>query len=98
MGNEYYFSCTLKALDEIEAFLMRTGWERTMRDSRCFEHWSVSKGPDAWPDATLSLEEARIYFCDHGGAQELRAVLFRRVIDELLTYSDGSDSIVVTSI
>lgn len=98
MGREYYFSCTPKALNEIEAFLMRTGWERTMRDSRCFEHWSVPKGPGAWPDATLSLEEARIYFCDHGGAQEPRTVLFRRIIDELLTYSGESDSIVVTRI
>jgi hypothetical protein len=98
MGYEYYFSSTPKALGRMESFLLRTGWERTERDSRCFEHWSAPKGPGAWPDATLSLQEARIYFSDYGGAQASRAVLFRQVIDKLLTYSDGSDSIVVTSI
>jgi hypothetical protein len=98
MGIEYYFSCTPKALTELEAFLLRTGWERTERDPRCFDYWSVPKQPHAWPDATLSLGEARIYYCDHGGAKEFSAFLFRRVIDQLLTYSDDSDSIVITSI
>jgi hypothetical protein len=98
MGDEYYFSCTSKAFAEMEAFLLRTGWERTGRDARCFEHWSCPKQPDAWPDATLSLEEGRVYFCDHGGAREVGVVLFRRVIHHLLTYSDDSDSVVVTSI
>jgi len=98
MGIEYYFSCTPKALTELEAFLLQSGWKRTEGDPRRFDYWSVPQQPNAWPAATLSLEKTRIYYCDHGGAKEFSAFLFRRVIDQLLTYSDDSDSIVIRSI
>jgi hypothetical protein len=39
-----------------------------------------------------------VYFCDHCGEREPVAVLFRRIIDEALTLSGSSDSIVVTSL
>jgi hypothetical protein len=97
MGYEYRFSCTPKALSKMEAFLLRRGWEHTERDSRLFEFWSGPKEPSNCPVATLVLEDSGIYFCDHGGAREHSAVLFRDIIDEALTYSDGADSIVVTS-
>jgi hypothetical protein len=98
MGIEYRFSCTPEALSEMEAFLLRTGWERTERDPRQFEYWSGPKDASAWPVATLNIEDSAVLFCDHCGPKEASAVLFRRIIDQALTYSDGSDSIVVTSI
>lgn len=98
MGYEYRFSCTPKALTEIEAFLLRRGWVRADRDSRKFEYWTDAKEPGSWPVATLVLEDSGIYFCDHGGARESSAVLFRDIIDEALTYTDSTDSVLVTGI
>src|SRR3954463_13179705 len=60
MGIEYRFSCTPKALKEMEAFLLRTGWERTERDPRQFEYWSGPKDARAWPVATLALEDSAV--------------------------------------
>ena len=50
------------------------------------------------PDATAVIEPQGLYFCDHCGAREPVAVLFRRIIDEALTLSDSSNSIVVTTL
>ena len=50
------------------------------------------------PDATVVVEPSSIYFCDHGGSREAAAVLFRRIVDEALALSDGSDTIKVTSL
>lgn len=53
---------------------------------------------NAMPDATVIVETESIYFLDNCGDQEQVAVLFRQIIDEALTYSDSSDSVVITSL
>jgi len=89
MGYEYHLSCTAQALEQMEGFLLRRGWERAQQDSSQFEHRGGRTEPNTWPIATLALEKAGLYFCDHGNARGLSAVLFRDIVDEALAHSDG---------
>lgn len=54
--------------------------------------------PDELPDATVVVEAASIHFLDHCGEPEKVAVLFRSIVDEALTFSDSSDSVVINSL
>ena len=55
-------------------------------------------GPEESPDATVVVESESIYFLDHCGECEQTAVLFRRILDEALSFSDSSDSIMITGL
>ncbi len=46
------------------------------------------------PDAFVLLEEEGVYFCDYA-RNDKSAVIFRDLIDEALTHSDASGSVVV---
>lgn len=82
----------------MEDFLLRRGWARTQHEPLQFEYRDDSGERSAWPVASLGLEEAGIYFCDHGGARASAAVLLRDLIDEALAYSDGTDGVVLISV
>ena len=98
MGIEYRIPCPPDKLPKLEEFLRRLGGQpsRQFPDQLEFR-FSPSKS-DEMPDATAVVESAGIYFCDHCGAREPVAVLFRRIIDEALTFSDSSDSVVITGL
>jgi hypothetical protein len=54
--------------------------------------------PTEMPDATVVVDSEGIYFVDSCGDRQQVAVLFRKIIDEALTFSDSSDSVVITGL
>ena len=98
MGIEYRILTASEKLPKFEEFLRRLGGQPSLQFPTQIEFRFQQSQPDEMPDATVVVEPASIYFCDHCGASEPVAVLFRRIIDEALTHSDSSDSIVITSL
>jgi len=49
MGYEYHLSCTAQALEQMEGFLLRRGWEPAQQDSSQFEHRGGRTEPNTWP-------------------------------------------------
>jgi hypothetical protein len=98
MGTEYRISCPPDGLPKMQAFLRRVGGQPCRQFPEQLEFRFQPSQPDGMPDATAVIESAGIYFCVHCGASEPVAVLFRRIIDEALTLSDSSDSLVITTL
>ena len=98
MGIEYRISCPPESLPKLEEFLRRAGGLPCAQFPERIEFRFRPSTPDEMPDATAVVEPQGLYFCDHCGAREPVAVLFRRIVDEALTLSDSSDRIVVTSL
>jgi hypothetical protein len=99
MGIEYRISCTPEGLSNVGELLGRLGGQPSAEFPAQIEFRFRSSRAEEMPDATVVLEPAGIYFVDHGGAcREAVAVLLRRIMDEALTFSDSSDSVVITSL
>jgi len=98
MGIEYRISFLPEKLPELEQFLRRVGGEPCRDRPERFEFRFRSSQPDEMPDATAIIEAEGLYFCDHCGAREPVAVLFRNIIDEALTLSDSAESVVITGL
>ncbi len=98
MGIEYRVSCAPEGLPKLSELLRRLGGIPSPQSPTRIEFRFRSCRPDEVPDATVVLESGGIYFVDHGGEREHVAVLFRRIVDEALTVSDSSDSIIITSL
>jgi hypothetical protein len=98
MGIEYRVSCTAKGLPKIGELLLRLGGQPSSQFPTQIEFRFRPCGPDEMPDATVVVESEGIYFLDGCGGHEQVAVLFRRIVDEALTFSDSSDSVVITSL
>ena len=79
-------------------FLRRAGGIASPQFPEQIEFRLQSSVPSGMPDAMAVIEPQGLYFCDYCGAREPVCVLFRRIIDEALTLSDSSDSIVVTTL
>jgi hypothetical protein len=97
MGIEYRISCPPDKLPKLEACLRRLGGQPARQFPDQLEFRFQPSPPDAMPDATAVVEPAGLYFCDFGRSREV-ALLFRRIIDEALTLSDSTDSVVITSL
>lgn len=95
MGIEYRISCPTDKLPKLEQFLRRLGGQPGRQFPDQLEFRFRPSKPDEMPDATAVVESAGIYFCDHCGAREPVAVLFRRIIDEALTLSDSGDHVII---
>ena len=78
--------------------LQRMGGLSSEKRPERFEFRFSSTGSNVMPDATVVVESESIYFLDSLGDRAQIALLFRRVIDEALTYPDESDSITVTTL
>ena len=98
MGVEYHISCSPDRLPRLAEFLLRIGGQRHPQSSGQIGFSFGPAAPDSAPDATVVVEPERVYFCDHGGPREAAAVLFRRIVDEALALSDGSDTITITAL
>ncbi len=98
MGIEYRISCPSENLQKLEEFLLRAGGRASARFPTQVEFRFRQTSPDEMPDATAIVEPQGLYFCDHCGAREAVSVLFRRIIDEALTLSGSSDSVVVKTL
>jgi hypothetical protein len=98
MGIEYRISCPPESLPKLAEFLRRAGGLPSAQSPEQIEFRFRSSIPGEMPDATAVIEPQGLYFCDHCGAREAVSILFRRIIDEALTLSDSSDSIVVTTL
>jgi hypothetical protein len=98
MGTEYRISCQSGNLSRLDQFLRRVGGQPSPQFPERLEFRFRASTPDEMPDATAVVEAQGLYFCDHGGVREPVAVLFRRIVDEMLTLSDSSDSVVITSL
>jgi hypothetical protein len=98
MGIEYRISCPPESLPKLREFLRRAGGLPSAQFPEQIEFRFRPSTPDQMPDATAVVEAQGLYFCDHCGEREPVAVLFRRIIDEALTLSGSSDSIMVTSL
>jgi hypothetical protein len=98
VGIEYRISCPPERLPELKEFLLRAGgrpWPEFPEQIQFRFRESVVEGR---VEATAVIEADGLYFCDHCGAREPVAVLFQRIIDEALTLSGPSDSVVVTGL
>lgn len=98
MGIEYRISCPRESLPKLDEFLRREGGQPCAQFPEQLQFRFRPPAPDDMPDATAVVEAEGLYFCDHGGAREPVAVLFRRIVDEMLALSDPSDSVVITSL
>ena len=98
MGIEYRLSCPPAALPRLEVFLLRLGGQPCSQSPARLEFHLPPSCPGQMPAVTVVPEAEGLYFCDHGGEREAVALLFRRIIDELLVLSDSSDSIVITAL
>lgn len=98
MGIEYHISCPPEKLQKLEEFLLRAGGQPSARFATQIEFRFRQSSPGEMPDATAIVETQGLYFCDHCGARDAVAVLFRRIIDEALSLSDSSDSVVVSTL
>ena len=98
MGIEYRVSCAPKGLPKIGELLLRLGGQPSPQFPTQIEFRFRQCRPDEMPDATVVVESEGIYFLDHCGERQQVAVLFRQIIDEALTFSDSSDSVVITSL
>jgi hypothetical protein len=98
MGIEYRISCPRESLPKLEEFLRRVGGQPSTQFPHQLEFRFRPSTANQMPDAIAVIEAQGLYFCDYCGAREPVAVLFRRIIDEALTLSDSSDSIVITSL
>lgn len=100
MGKEYRITVESHRRPELRTWLERRGarvfiFEGQERAEFRFTH---PADHSKMPDATVILEEAGIYFCDHLGHREKTAVIFKDLIDEALTRSGPSDSVTVKSL
>ena len=98
MGIEYRISCSAEGLPKIVELLRRLGGQPSQEFPTHIEFRLAKSSVHEMPDATIIVESEGIYFCDHCGARDQVAVIFRRVIDEALTFSGTSDSVVITSL
>lgn len=98
MGFEYRISCPPERLHKLETFLRSAGGLPAAHNPEQLEFRFRPSTPDEMPDAMAVMEEGGVYFCDNRGMREKVDMLFRGIIDEALTLSDSSDSIVVTSL
>lgn len=96
MGIEYQISCAPENFPKIQELLDRLGGEPSQQFPQQIEFRFQPSRPDEMPDATVVLDIAGIYLCDWGGVRESVAVLFRRIVDEALTFAAGSEGIVIT--
>ena len=94
MGIEYRVSCVPEGLPKVGELLRRLGGQFPTQIEFRFRPCRS----DEMPDATVVVEPERIYFLDHCRERQQVAVLFRQIIDEALTFSDSSDSVVITSL
>jgi hypothetical protein len=97
MGIEYQISCPSESLPKLEEFLRRVGRLPSAQFPEQIEFRFPPSTPDEKPDATAVVESQGLYFCVFSGSERV-AVLFRRIIDEALSLSGSSGSIVVTSL
>ena len=98
MGVEYHISCSPDRLPRLAEFLLSIGGQPHPQSSERIEFSFRCVAPGSVPDPTVVVEPACVYFCDHGGPREAVAVLFRRIVDEALILSDGSDTITITAL
>ena len=98
MGIEYRISCPPENLPKLEEFLRRAGGQPCQQYPGQLEFRFKPSQAQEMPDATAVIEAGGLYFCDHCGASEPVAVLFRRIIDEALSFSDSSDSVTITAL
>jgi len=97
MGIEYRIACPAEGLPELAEFLRRLGGTPCAKFPEQIEFRFRPSSPEEMPDAMAIVEADGLYFCDNGGQRESVAVLFRQIIDQVLTLS-GSESLVVTSL
>ena len=98
MGIECYISCPSENLAELKAFLRDAGGQPCLQFPEQLEFRFRSSALEEMPDATAVVQSDGLYFCDNCGAREPVALLFRRIIDKMLTLSESTDSIVITSL
>lgn len=86
-------------LASAKAWLRRRGGKAVVsEENESFEfRFGDQKDGSTMPDASVALEEDGIYFCDHSRSEK-SAAIFRGLIDEALTHSDSSDSVLVRSL
>ncbi|MES2693088.1 MAG: hypothetical protein V4773_06415 [Verrucomicrobiota bacterium] len=96
VGQEYRIAWKPVDAASAKAWLVRRGGKPVVVDGReLFEfRFGSSQDPSAMPDAFVLLEEEGVYFCDYA-RNDKSAVIFRDLIDEALTHSDASGSVVV---
>ena len=98
MGIEYRLSCPPAGLPKLAAFLRQVGGHPSAQPPGGFEFRFGPAPSGGVPDVTAVLEPGGLYLCDHGEPRDAVALFFRRVVDELLSLSDASDSVVITSL
>jgi hypothetical protein len=96
VGSEYRISCPPEKLPELKEFFLRAGGQPWPEFPEQIQFRFGESAVEGTVEATAVIEETGVYFCDHCGTREPVAVLFRRIIDEVLTLSGPSDSVVVT--
>src|ERR1700733_7447552 len=94
MGYEYRILFHLKDIEKFKSTMVRFGGSPSPEKPNQFE-FGANENPEFHASATVVLESNGIYLCDHGGNRSKAAFLFRNIVDEALTYSDSSDSVVV---
>ncbi len=98
MGMEYRIFCRPQGQAEVRDSLRRLGGQTSTELPDQFEFHFQPRGSNEMPDASVTIEAESIYFVDYGGERQQVALLLRRIIDDALTSSDSSDSIVITSL
>lgn len=98
MGIEYRISCSPSGLPRLAELLLRLGGRPRPQASEQIEFLPGPQVAGSTPGATVIVEPSSVYFCDHGGPREAVTMLFRRIVDEALGLSDGSDTITITSL
>jgi hypothetical protein len=99
MGQEYRIAWKSVDAASARAWLLRRGGKSVVFEKKeSFEfRFEDRKDGSTMPDASVALEEDGIYFCDYSRGEK-SAAIFREIIDEALTHSDSSDSVLVRSL
>jgi hypothetical protein len=99
VGHEYRIEWKSGSVAGIKAWLERRGGLPVTFDAQErfeFRFGSVESASKL-PDALVALEKDSVYFCDNVRTEK-SAAIFRSLIDEALTHSGSSDSVVVHSL
>ena len=99
MGREYRIAWKPVDVTSAKAWLEGRGGKAVVFDTKEVFEFRFCGHHDAstMPDASVALEKDGICFCDYSRSDK-SAAIFRDLIDEALTRSDSSDSVVVRSL
>jgi hypothetical protein len=99
MGVEYRIVWKPGNLESAKAWLQRRGGRSVVFEGKeSFEfRFSNSQSDSVMPDISVTLEEEGVYLCDYSRSDKSAAIM-RGLIDEALTESGLSDSVLVQSL